>query len=291
MTTDNLHRRAADLLDNKVDSHLHLNQLNERPVFVTQDSHCLWLIKIVPTDNSRYIFWEADLLKALAPTPVPVAKIEELNQDNNYAWLITQIPQGIPLSQHACSGARCNDLFQAAGKILGHLHGLELEPLVKADAHCSVWQRQSFDEIIANLYRQNLIDRYTLERWEKLAVQQYFDEDNSLCHADYSAANIYVDGGKIVAVIGFDWTAPGPRQIDLGCMDVTSKAWGQAKFLDSFYQGYEQVRPLPQFYHAQAEFYRFYYTCLSLAQRQFDPALGKRLDWYAKDMGFASIKK
>jgi len=288
-----LHQRAEHLISVFLGHKRSLRKTGEKLIFMTNDGGEPWTIKFVPATESHRLASEAYLLHLIKEmTSVPVANMGELDADGEYSWLITQRPQGVTLTEFAASGAECRDLYTAAGRMLADLHKMifsipdhhQTEPM-------PVWCEEEFKAIIGVLYNFEIIDEYTLEQWRLLDIDRYFDVEDTFCHGNFCGENIIVNHGEIMAIQGFDWSGAGPWVADLAAMDVSSKIVGLARYMDVFYRGYQQIRPLSEYFLAHVEFYRFYHTCLSLAYRQKTRALLDRLEWYQTSPRFTKILK
>ena len=291
----NLQLKAEKVISDFYGSLRRLNKMGDKHSYVTDNE--TWKIKLVPAADAELLAAEAAVLHLIAgKTSVPVARVGEFDCDHEHAWLITSNSPGVNLANLSGLVQDCKELYRQAGRLLAEFHQVSFAArgLVSPNLDIKpapVWCQEEFKAVINILYNNEIIDEYAVEHWSQLDIDQYFNVGNTLCHGNFSAENIVINHDSIVSVTGLEWACSGPWVADLAAMDVSSKSAGQAHYVDHFYKGYQEIRPVTDFFLAFVEFYRFYHTCLSLAYRQEDPSLLMRLEWYQTAPRFQILKK
>jgi aminoglycoside phosphotransferase (APT) family kinase protein len=176
----------------------------------------------------RHLLHQARVLEIL-PSDIPTPELVAHGGGPLGEWLIVTRIDGVELSrtwleldEHARQSA-----ITDVGHALRRLHqvnaaeaGLELPPFLREDTLDCPHQLPAgrLLDLLTEAAALPYVDRAVVRAAVDLVVDaaDALDEDNSnLVHGDLHFENVLVNGGRLAAIIDFEWTRPGPPDLDL----------------------------------------------------------------------------
>jgi aminoglycoside phosphotransferase (APT) family kinase protein len=302
-TTSQLQERAAAIVEAHCGRRRPLRPViqNARS-FLTADEGPGYLVKFVPSVEAARLERTVKLHELVRTrTKVPVPRIEAFEKGDDWAHLLREVVAGETLSRLAARGEHTPDLYQQAGRMLAELHQITFPArgIIRRDftvAELEIFSQAEYCGLLRTLHEADVVEDPTYDRWLRTPIEPYFEGENVFCHGDFTGNNLIVHEGEIVAVVDFEWAMAAPCMDDLATLDVVAQLQGTDDFVAAYYDGYRTLRPLPETYAANTEFYRFYRTITMLAYQidaedgrfdtPFREAMEARVRRYAQDPEF-----
>lgn len=234
-------------------------------VFRTTDGEAPLLVKFFPADRKQM---ETELalsnfISRQAGVPIPRILAHGIIEDQNF--LLREVIPGVTLRQALNENANPKPLFIQAGETLAQFHCFNFadkgffNPDLSLDTSADLFNQAEYESFLAVLQAKKLLSDKEYAALKKIRVGDYYDiSENVLCHCDYSLDNILVQNCRIVGILDLEYSCAAPFMDDLAAFDLFASLNGYDRYLDCFYAGYRQFRPIPDFYFSGLSFYKYY---------------------------------
>jgi len=196
---------------------------------------------------------------------VPIPRILAQGTKEGQHFLLREVIPGITLRQALSENANPKPLFLQAGETLAQFHSFSFaakglfNPDLSIDENVDLFNQAEYEGFLTVLQTKKQLSAKEYYALRDIRVNDYYDiSENVLCHCDYSPDNILVQNCRLVGVIDFEYSCSAPFMDDLAAFDLFASLNGYGKYLDCFYAGYTQFRPISDFYFSGLNFYKFY---------------------------------
>lgn len=239
--------------------------LNNNWVFLTNDGKKPYMVKFISEDEKQRLIVEITLYQFIQnKTDVPVPRIIKYEEQPGGAYVLREVIEGQSVAEELKSTKNPERLFFQAGEYLARLHSLEFDCKGIFDSNMQVrdydvFSSKEYQLILEPLYQAGIVDEIEYHLLQKVDVDSYFDhKPYVLCHSDYALGNLIARDGKIVGIIDLEWAMAAPFMDDVAAFDLFAHIDGYEKYLSHFYEGYQKIRTIPDFFHDDLKFYKFY---------------------------------
>ena len=272
----------------------------------TETGHHDYMVKFVPSEEGERLKVEVSLNQLLdSETVLANPRIITSGEIGDKLYLIREIIPGRSMAEVLkAEDASVEQLCNQAGECLAQIHTIKFDTkgILQSDLTVKpqeVWSLEEMKAFLPPIYEAGLISRHQMQGLLSLAVDDFYHSDEFvLCHCDYTPNNILARDGEVVGVIDFEWASAAPVYDDLATFDFFLRYNNREEYIADFYQGYEQVKSVPQKYLDHQAFYRFYrlITMLSYQLRatderfdgEFHQWMRERVTYLMTDDNFAS---
>ncbi len=235
-------------------------------VFRTTDAEAPLLVKFIPANQKRRMETELALSKYISSQAgVPIPRILAQGTKEGQHFLLREVIPGITLRQALSENANPKPLFLQAGETLAQFHSFSFaakglfNPDLSIDENVDLFNQAEYEGFLTVLQAKKQLSAKEYNVLRDIRVNDYYDiSENVLCHCDYSLDNILVQNCRIVGILDFEYSCSAPFMDDLAAFDLFASLNGYGKYLDCFYAGYTQFRPISDFYFSGLNFYKFY---------------------------------
>ncbi|HBI55548.1 MAG TPA: hypothetical protein DDY38_01785, partial [Firmicutes bacterium] len=225
-------------------------------VFRTTDAEAPLLVKFIPANQKRRMETELALSKYISSQAgVPIPRILAQGTKEGQHFLLREVIPGITLRQALSENANPKPLFLQAGETLAQFHSFSFaakglfNPDLSIDENVDLFNQAEYEGFLTVLQAKKQLSAKEYNVLRDIRVNDYYDiSENVLCHCDYSPDNILVQNCRIVGILDFEYSCSAPFMDDLAAFDLFASLNGYGKYLDCFYAGYTQFRPIPDFY-------------------------------------------
>jgi Ser/Thr protein kinase RdoA (MazF antagonist) len=235
-------------------------------VFRTTDAEAPLLVRFIPANQKRRMETELALSKYISSQAgVPIPRILAQGTKEGQHFLLREVIPGITLRQALSENANPKPLFLQAGETLAQFHSFSFaakglfNPDLSIDENVDLFNQAEYEGFLTVLQAKKQLSDKEYYALRNIRVNDYYDiSENVLCHCDYSLDNILVQNCRIVGILDFEYSCSAPFMDDLAAFDLFASLNGYGKYLDCFYAGYTQFRPISDFYFSGLNFYKFY---------------------------------
>jgi Ser/Thr protein kinase RdoA (MazF antagonist) len=235
-------------------------------VFRTTDAEAPLLVKFIPADQKQRMETELALSNYISrQAGVPIPRILAHGTIEDQHFLLREVIPGVTLRQALNENANPKPLFIQAGETLAQFHCFNFaakgffNPDLSLDKSADLFNQAEYESFLAVLQAKKLLSDKEYAALRNIKMGDYYDiSENVLCHCDYSLDNILVQNCRIVGILDFEYSCSAPFMDDLAAFDLFASLNGYDRYLDCFYAGYTQFRPIPDFYFSGLSFYKFY---------------------------------
>lgn len=239
--------------------------LNNNWVFITTDNKKPYMVKFIPKNEQTRLEVEVSLYDYLkSNTDIPVPEIIEYKKESDQDYVLREIVEGQSLDEFLKECKNPKKIFCEAGEILAKIHSIQFDKKGLINPDMTVFEYQIFSQeeylsLIENLYNKQLITEYEYLKLQEINVDDYYNiKPNVLCHCDFAPGNILVRDEKIVGIIDMEWAGACPFMDDVATFDLFVGFKGFSEYIDDFYNGYNSIKTIPNYYFENIEFYKFY---------------------------------
>ena len=187
-----------------------------------------YVLRVCPVSRTRRLSNEAAVVARL-PDAVPHATVVATGPSRVGEWLVSERLAGLPLSRAwpALRETERQDAVHQVGQALRALHGLPPEAVPKVPGFLTgdtlecphQLPASRLLELLERAGRLAHVDRGLVEAARALVIttRGVLDEGpaTATIHGDLHFENLLWNQGRLTAVLDFEWSRPGPADLDL----------------------------------------------------------------------------
>ena len=243
----------------KPNNHHHLS-------FLTDDDQKPYLVKYIKGHEQHAFLIEKNMYSFLASQlNLQMPNIIDIGFFSGYVYMLREVVIGytldVAMQKHPTSAKA---LCEQAGIILAKLHLKTYEQKgflnEKLDiTPYPIFSNEEFQKLLDVCMNHQLITKEAFDVLKSIDIAYYFDRfPNVLCHGDYHLKNIIADQQSIKTIIDLEWLSSAPFADDVAGFHVALEQHGFKDYVEYFYQGYQQIKPIDSFYFEHIQFYKLY---------------------------------